>query len=608
MTSISSNGNTYAFGWVDSGSQTSTTGNPVIIGDLDMGGHSITNVNEISNTAGPVTIDDSLSVNQDLVVQGTSSFTGAIDAQGGVYNSAGILQLNDDVSITGTLDLDTLDVKGHIYNSTPGNPLLLQDDVKITGELEVPTINVTTNIHSSTGSVAVADDLQVTGGVTVGGSAVIGGSAVVGGAMSVGGAASFSGGVSMNGGSVTIDAPLDIVQEMKTDIINCEGYIYNNTGSLTLSDQVRIIGSLQMQEAQPTNSTALLNVTTVNGIPNSTGVKEGSLVYDTLNNNLYYYNGSWVRVATMADVGTPTLANVLLTGNTSGASDLIMSAGRSLSFANKIAITTGTSTADTLIGSTASAIGAGDSRLAIGPGASVGNGLTASYYNLAIGRGALAQKSNGIALGSFAVATETDSIAVGQNASAGHVNSITLGQASGTTADNQIRLGTATHHVSIPGTELCDNFVMASKRNGGSGRLTSPQSLLSPITATLDLGVVGWQDDYLNTLVPVDLTNNYIRLRPNTHYVITAMINGVRTSGSGILNALFTLKYYDGTADSVIANERVVYNAAEPLYLNLSAIIKTGPGTPQHTRVDVSINGSGSGTTLIQNYLLSAIQ
>lgn len=196
-------------------------------------------------------------------------------------------------------------------------------------------------------------------------------------------------------------------------VLDLDNKLINATGALLDFTFARSV----LMPTAPVNTSALLRVTNVAGVPTNLQVPSGSLAYDSAGSNLYYFNGvSWVAVGT---AGASTLSTVLAAGNTTGANDIIISAAREIQY--QAAIRIGGNTTATGV-SAASAIAIGASAVAAGAA------------GIAIGQNSVASAASSVALGNGAVAAFSQSVAIGAGVSTTGPNQIVLGQPGWTTS------------------------------------------------------------------------------------------------------------------------------------------------------------------------------
>lgn len=237
------------------------------------------------------------------------------------------------------------------------------------------------------------------------------------------------------------------------------------------ANDVIVQQKLEMPNGAATNTTALFNVTSGAGVPTSAGVRPGSLYFDDTANQLWIYDGAaWTNSFT-----SPTWAQVLLAGNTSGATNPTIDAAQQIIF-----------TGDIMVGGTGIAAStAGANNIVMGRGAvNLGSANTimgrlakvnfACNNNVVVGDSALIQTDgaestamgyaatcggadglgNRTALGANSVCDAYNGLAAGNAATvlAGHHDSVALGPNAITTKANEIMLGINTGFVSVPGT------------------------------------------------------------------------------------------------------------------------------------------------------------
>jgi len=252
--------------------------------------------------------------------------------------------------------------------------------------------------------------------------------------------------------------------------VNYQGLLINVVGTT---------GPFLMPQNQPVNTLNLLTVTSMAGVPTSTP-PGGSFAYNSATNDVYVYitGTGWIPITGGGAV--ETWAQTLVAGNTSGATNPVLSAGRTLIFEDNICIggsnlpltsttaailigdgivpgglqcvqvgksAVATAAGCTLIGS--STTGTGASATALGYGAqALGAQATALAYNAQC-------TTNATAVGVNSVANGAQSSAFGYNATAvTFVNSTALGTGATSVQNNEVVLGTQTTVTRIAGTQL----------------------------------------------------------------------------------------------------------------------------------------------------------
>jgi hypothetical protein len=188
-----------------------------------------------------------------------------------------------------------------------------------------------------------------------------------------------------------------------------------------ISDAETIFGGpVRFPGTDPVNTTNLLQVTRVNGVPTTTGVA-GALAMNYNTGDLYYNNGtSWV----ILDTGTApsSLATTLSVGNTTGGNDILISGGDSVEFAFDVSITSILSTSNIVVG----------------------------YGNTASGKS--------VCVGNSCNATGTNSLCLGYNSNATGPNSIMIGTGTNSTANKA--LIACTGQIELDSSD----FLVSSKR------------------------------------------------------------------------------------------------------------------------------------------------
>jgi hypothetical protein len=195
-------------------------------------------------------------------------------------------------------------------------------------------------------------------------------------------------------------------------VLNTAGKLINATGTLL---DFTFAGQALMPTTSPDGS-AFFKVTNTTGVPTNLSAPSGSLAFDNVGTQLYYFNGTnWVA---LGSAGGDPLSAVLAVGNTTGANDIVMSSARELHFEAGIRI------AGKAAPTGASAVDA----LAIGPSATAAGGAA-----IAIGQNTSASAASSIALGNGATSAFSQSVAIGANVSTTAVNQIALGLSGWTT-------------------------------------------------------------------------------------------------------------------------------------------------------------------------------
>ena len=197
-----------------------------------------------------------------------------------------------------------------------------------------------------------------------------------------------------------------------------------------------------------TNTTQLLTLPKIAGTPTG-AASSGTIAYDSTNNILYARIGAaWNAVQTSAPA-TPTLAQVLVAGNSTSTTDIAVSSGQNITYATGIRIGSNATAPLAGVSTTGVTIGAGSgnaSSLNVASTVCVGSTATCSGSNAtAIGSGS-SSAGSGVAVG-VGAAAGNNSIAEGSNATnGGSSQAITIGAggALGSTCTSSIAIGYAT--------------------------------------------------------------------------------------------------------------------------------------------------------------------
>lgn len=139
-----------------------------------------------------------------------------------------------------------------------------------------------------------------------------------------------------------------------------------------------------------------------------------------------------------------TWANVLTAGNTSGANNAIMSAGRALNFADGTVKINGTVGGTNTIAVGNAAVGISTRDIAFGSSATTTGTAGSAQERIAIGVSATAGAGSvnySIALGSLASSTATSSIAIGRAATATGLNAVSIGSSTTSLSSADIAIG-----------------------------------------------------------------------------------------------------------------------------------------------------------------------
>lgn len=159
------------------------------------------------------------------------------------------------------------------------------------------------------------------------------------------------------------------------------------------------------------------------------------------------YNAGTLSLSPTAAGPANPLADVLLAGNTTGASNIVISSPQQITYAGGIIIASSSANSNVIIGPSASST-------ALANGLSVGAGAQSSATGASsFGANANASGTNAFALGASSTASGTDSLGLGNGSStAGFASSVALGPGATNTAATQIMLGTNAFSVVNPGS------------------------------------------------------------------------------------------------------------------------------------------------------------
>lgn len=252
--------------------------------------------------------------------------------------------------------------------------------------------------------------------------------------------------------------------------VNYQGLLINVVGTT---------GPFLMPQNQPLNTLNLLTVTSMPGVPTSTP-PGGSFAYNSATNVVYVYIAGTGWIPITGGGAVETWAQTLVAGNTSGATNPILSAGRTLIFEDNICIGGSnlpliSTTAAILIGDSVTPGGVqcvqvGKATTALGAGCTLigsstsGNGANAT----ALGYGAQAlgvqatslgynafSGTNATAVGVNAIANGAQGSAFGYNATAvAFTNATAVGTGATAVQNSEVVLGSQTTLTRIAGTQL----------------------------------------------------------------------------------------------------------------------------------------------------------
>lgn len=291
-----------------------------------------------------------------------------------------------------------------------------------------------------------------------------------------------TGGLTVNGCATGPGGVFKICDQMDTENLATVGSLNVETTSTLIGD-VDVQSTMHMPNAEPLNTVNLFSVTNISGTgpPTSTPDK-GALAFTDVDQILWVYDGTvWKDVSTNI---APDLASVLAVGNTTGTSDIFMSAGQQLTYANGVrlgmsGLTTGTTSAT---------------------GINIGNNLTVSngIDTISIGRQASSSVAGGVAIGERSLSN--GGVSIGSVAQSPGIQAVCVGQqaTTGTGPRNTVvghlsRLGDTCNDCMILGfTSLsapsCSHTIIL-----GSGSGTGPTSTSNLISIGAQQNVQGSQ-------------------------------------------------------------------------------------------------------------------
>lgn len=170
-----------------------------------------------------------------------------------------------------------------------------------------------------------------------------------------------------------------------------------------------------------------LKLVNLDGSPTAVLPLAGQIAYDSVSGSLWLHRGSgvWVEISGSA---ASTLENVLTAGNTTGANDISVNSGQSVSFAGDVNIPSTLATSNVKLGYNAgAAITTGTRNVLVGPDAS--STLTTGANNTTLGYNA---RTNAV--------TTTNGTALGYNSLTGNSGTAS-GRSSSATGDNSCSYG-----------------------------------------------------------------------------------------------------------------------------------------------------------------------
>jgi len=169
---------------------------------------------------------------------GNTFISGTLDVRGAVSDGADDLDLRDNVTLTGNLDVSgnlvvtgTSELRGYVYDSI--DDLDLRDNVTVTGNVDISgglvvtgatqlrsTLDVWSTVSDLDSDLDITDDVTVTGDVDIGAN------------LTVTGTSDFLGNVSDSQGDLTFADTVTITEDLTVgDTVNYDDRVYNFSGA-----------------------------------------------------------------------------------------------------------------------------------------------------------------------------------------------------------------------------------------------------------------------------------------------------------------------------------------------------------------------------------------
>jgi hypothetical protein len=264
---------------------------------------------------------------------------------------------------------------------------------------------------------------------------------------------------------------------------------------------------------------------------------------------------TWQAIPTQA---TETLSATLTAGNTTGASDIVISSPQQILYNSGIRI-----------------------------GSDGVNAGTAGFAAIAVGSAANSSGYRGIS--------------VGQNAAATHTDAVAIGVSTATDDDKQIKLGANnTFYVETPG------YLLSGLQKSCAAGITPGVSAAQSITSGSGITTILIKDTLYDWSTPM-VSSNEVLLTDQAHvFLVSILVRG--TFGAGLSGRTYTLYLYwnDGTNTKIIGQQDMYVAAAAGVF---SCTVSTGMKTITGATGQYIYGGldNTSGATMdITHYRISA--
>jgi hypothetical protein len=310
---------------------------------------------------------------------------------------------------------------------------------------------------------------------------------------------------------------------------------------------------------------------------------------------------TWQAIPTQA---TETLSATLTAGNTTGASDIVISAPQQIKYNDGIRIGgDGVSAGGVGLGAIAignNADGSADNSTAVGKNTSIAG---AAVRGTAVGVSAqiTAAALDGTAVGSSAAAGGLRGAAFGYSAAANHTDSVAIGSSTNTDGDKQIKLGANnTYYVETPG------YILSGLQKSCAAGITPGVSAAQSITSGSGITTIDIKDtlyDWSTAMVDTD----HLLLSDQAHvFLVSILVSG--TFGAGLSARTYTLYLYwfDGTNTKIVGQQDMYVAASAGVFsCTLATGMKTIAGATGQYIYGGLDNTSGA-TMDITHYRISA--
>ena len=373
------------------------------------------------------------------------------------------------------------------------------------------------------------------------------------------------------------------------------GYVHNYGGEIK-----KLAQSPAGAYASGLHSTAGTPTGTVD--TNARPYDEGALMFDSTNKKLYIFkSGAWAE-AIITVQPAESLSTTLVTGNTSGANDIIVSASRQIRYDAGVRV----GLAGDAPAVASSTIYVGDGNIGLAPNAvAAGRGITgtvANDHSVMVG----AFVASGGAYGQTLVGANTVGaagadygVALGLGCEANAVNSGAIGHNTITNVTGQYKIGNdSTTHIYGPG------FIKSDLQKSSAAGITPGVSALQSVTSGSGATTIQIKDTLFDWSTPM-VSGNTILLSDLTQiWHASALIRGTYVSNPTVQTFSVTMFWFDGTSNKTLAQQDVYVAVNAPTFnVTLATGLKSNGASGQY--VFCSITNTSGATMNITHYRVS---